>query len=318
MALNIPFIAGFSSDGHLDWYPDRDSRKYNWNDKYIVTLGVDNLRYNDLELSFMLSNRAEFTDQQILMESIELQYHLNNWSITGKSALQGIGKDSFFSQLYVSDANYNRYKFMQTRFNGIEGRYENGAFSTFLALGGNPHNLTMSYLGIQYANPGIRFGVRTDASVRDIHWDGPKIMPSVSALFKNRRIRMQVRIAGNHVFKYNGHPARNEYFANTELQFELCKNIVFVCAAEMQQQEHAPLSCTTLETGVITRIAPLEFIPNTRWQLIDESEVLRIGFLAKYLLSDHNSIGLYFNNLIPDAGHNCLETGLQSSLYFSF
>lgn len=318
MALNIPFIAGFSSDGHLNWYPDRDSRKYNWNDKYIVTLGVDNLRYKDLELSFMLSNRAEFTDQPILLESIELQYHLNNWSITGKSALQGIGKDSFFSQLYVSDANYNRYTYMQTRFNGIEGRYEKGAISTCLALGGNPHNLTMYYLGIQYTVSGFMFGFRTDASVQDIHWDGPHIMPSVSAQYKNRRIRMQTSIAGNHVFEYNEHPSRNEYFANAELQIELGRYVGFVCAAEKQQQEHAPLSSTTLETGVIARIAPLEFIPNTRWQLIDDSEILRIGFLAKYLLSDHNSIGLYFNNLIPDAGHNCLETGLQSSLYFSF
>jgi hypothetical protein len=318
MALNIPFIAGFSSDGHLDWYPSRNSRKHNWNDKYIITLGVDSLRYRDLEFSFTLSNQAEFTDQPMLLENIELKYHLDNWSITGKSAFQGIGEGSFFSQLYVSDANYNRYMYMQTRFNGIEGRYNQDRISTFLGLGGNPHNLAMSYLGIQYSGSGFGFGFRTDASVKDVHWDGPRITPSVFAFYKDKRIRMQTGIAGNHVLKYNKHPARNEYFANAELQVELGRYVGFVCAAERQQQKHAPLSSTTLENGFITRLGSLEFIPNTRWQLIDNSEVLRIGFLAKYLFDGHNSVGLYVNNLIPDAGQKCFETGIQSSLYFTF
>ncbi len=318
MALNIPFIAGFSSDGHLDWYPSRNSRKHNWNDKYIITLGVDSLRYRDLEFSFTLSNQAEFTDQPMLLENIELKYHLDNWSITGKSAFQGIGEGSFFSQLYVSDANYNRYMYMQTRFNGIEGRYNQDRISTFLGLGGNPHNLAMSYLGIQYSGSGFGFGFRTDASVKDVHWDGPRITPSVFAFYKDKRIRMQTGIAGNHVLKYNKHPARNEYFANAELQVELGRYVGFVCAAERQQQKHAPLSSTTLENGFITRLGSLEFIPNTRWQLIDNSEVLRIGFLAKYLFDGHNSVGLYVNNLIPDAGQKCFETGIQSSLFFTF
>ncbi|MGC9362863.1 MAG: hypothetical protein ACP5F3_08040, partial [Candidatus Syntrophosphaera sp.] len=139
-AIEIPFFAGFYSDNHVSYYPERDIREFDWDEKYRLCFGVDSLLFQNMGFGLKLVSQPNFIHQQILIDSLAMSWFQEDFRITGITRPHGRGRGYFFQELYVADPSYNSYLYDQTRFNGLQATWQPANLEYQGGFGGNIHN----------------------------------------------------------------------------------------------------------------------------------------------------------------------------------
>lgn len=317
-AVDIPFYAGFYSTNLVNYYPQREGRTFSWDEKYQLACGVDSLRQGYFGLDLELQSRANFTTQQVLIDRLDLSFRKDKLGLVATSRPQGVGEDYFFQQRYVANADFNRYQYAETRFNGLEVNYTGGKLSPCLGLGGNAHNQALGYAGVKIGGTNLNYSLRLDTSARDTHWTSPQVMPSLSVLYRSQAFEFRSDAAWNHVFPRSDVSSKEEYFGSAELSFRPAELPALRLGIRYLDRDHAPRKSIVLYSAAQQNWGNISLSPGFRWQEIDNVTSWQLDLLSQYQIFPENSIGIFavYEHFTP--GQACYRIGLQSSLRLDF
>lgn len=318
LALDIPFFAEFHSDNRRTEWLDRPGSEIVWNEKYQIALGVDSLRRGDLCFDLRLASRANFCEQQILIDRAALALRLNDFKITALTRPQGVAKGYFHQQLWLAGPDFNRYQYAQTRFNGLELRYTASDWQPAVAIGGNVHTQAAGYLGCQGKVGAADLDLRLDAISRDPHWNLPLIQPSFSLSISHSRLVLRTDAAVKHLFADGGKRSRDEWFAAAELQWKLFPKISAVLGGSYLDQDYAPRDKAGLDLAVRYASERWALTPAINWDRVDGDGLWKASLLGDLKLGEYGTLGLYGSYDRSKTRQSSFTVGLQSSLRADF
>ncbi|MFO8145339.1 MAG: hypothetical protein R6T89_06410 [Candidatus Syntrophosphaera sp.] len=317
-AIDIPFFAGFYSDNHVSYYPDRDIREFDWDEKYRLCFGVDSLRWNNMEFNLKLNSQANFIHQQVLIDSLALSWVNGPYTLSGITRPYGIAYGYFFQQLYVSDPSHNSFLYDQTRFKGLEYGWQPSDMGFQAGLGGNVHNQAMGYVAVSGKNKDLIWMIRLDGKARDTHWTTANITPSVSCSYDADIISLHTDTAFKQVFAHEDRQSHQEFFHISETRLNMKNFPGIVICLDFSRREHAPRRRLGLKAALDLKISGFAIIPAYHYINVDDNDIHQLDCLASWNPRPQISFGVYTSYEYPQEDQSRITLGLQSSLRFDF
>ncbi len=317
-SVEIPFFAGFHSDNHVSYYPEREIREFDWDEKYRLCFGVDDLRYKNFGASLKLSSRANFIQQQVLIDSLELSWIQEDLVISGISRPQGIGSGYFFQQLYVANPAHNAFLYDQTRYNGLQSAWLAPRARFVAGLGGNTHNQAMGYLAASGEKGDLAWFARLDGKTRDIHWTTANFVPSAGISYRTDRFHLRTDMAYKYVFAHEDRQSHQEFFHVSEARLDMKNLPEIILSLVLRNREHSPKRTLEANAGLQFRLSSFALVPAYHYSNCDEAKIHKLDFLASWNPRPQVILGLYSSYEYPQKDQNRFTLGLQSSLRLDF
>ncbi|MBW6514105.1 MAG: hypothetical protein K0B87_05055 [Candidatus Syntrophosphaera sp.] len=313
-ALEVPFFAAFHSDNHAGYHPDRDIRKLDWDERYLLSFGIDDLRWRDFGFGLELTSRPSFIRQQVLIDSLAITWARDSFALAGMTKPQGIGRDYFFQQRFVFDPEYNSYQYAHTRFNGLEFTYLRQETKFQAGVGGNVHNLAMAHLAASGSAKQLRWGLRLDGNARDTHWTTPSFMPTLSVSYLGDDFTLRTDTAYKQVLPQADKPSHQEIFHASEASYVRTGWPKVLLGFQYLERDHAPRHSLGLEAALIFRASQFSLSPAYHYKVVDTIQIHKFDLLSEWNPLPQIRLGAYASHEIPDTHKTLFTLGLQSSL----
>lgn len=218
-SIELPVVFTWDSLNSGYYTKAQTNKEISWNEYYRIGINVDSVDYKQMHLKLKLSNRADFLNNYMELNEIQMTYATHHWSVAAASKPIGYGKHNSLNPYAVIAPADDEYLYQDSRFNGVAVSYKHNNSNLSLDVGGNVQNQTLMSLSAAWGKPNdsLSLSFSTEARAMDSHWRTPVSITALQLKNITPKVKLNSQLA---IGYYPSHDRTKEHFS-TFSQVEL-------------------------------------------------------------------------------------------------
>ena len=321
-ALELPFFIEFRSANEFIHYPQRQDRKYNWDDNYRIRFGIDSLEVGEFSTVLILKSSDNFIKQQVLLDRAELTYHMQMHQFGISSKTLGYGNDYRSNNTYHNDAGFGMPLYKAFRYNGFKYRYGRNEENLSFSLGAMDFDSgTMAleaHKTISSNAMSIQSGIKTELRIKDNFHSRPLALYSANLSLQHKYIDLKADGVLTHYLHYNNNQSMLKLFQVAEITFHPLLTTDIYLSNQYETRAIYPLEKQEYKAGLVQRAGRFSLNPEYEYQQLDQDTMQRFNLLLTYHLHRDIQVAFYFRHSDIQSSELNNVYGIQAHLRRSF
>jgi len=239
-AVDIPVFASAATFNQVSWHPDRPGRELGWDEKYLLSAGIDSLRVAKFGLDMEIRTEESLDCLRPVLKTFLLSWNNGPQWVSMGSQVIGIGEAYSFAHRFVSHYAYDAYLFEPARFNALAYGYHRGMLSMEAALGGNQISRGMLKTDFTLKPHGQELSTGIRATVSDARWHSPSLIVNLGWKLDLEKFSHRTDLMWKQVLAHKDQPARKESAFATEFCYQMLTSTGFSVGGTFAEHEFAP------------------------------------------------------------------------------
>ncbi|MBP7194387.1 MAG: hypothetical protein KBA79_01045 [Candidatus Cloacimonetes bacterium] len=318
LALDIPVFARAATSNQSSWYPDREGRSLDWDEKYLFAVGIDSLRQADFGLDLEIRAEERLDSFHPVIHTFLLSWVKNSHSLELGTQNIGLASAYDFARRFVAYHAYDGWLFEATRLNAVGYGYHHGFLDITARLGGNQISRGIALLGIGLTpyNQEISAGIR--ATVSDSHWHSPSLISNLKLKLDLDAFSHNTDLMMKQVLPHNDRPAREEYALASEIAYRFSPRFSFVAGGLYEEREFAPRRISEFHTALDWSFGKLTLSPCFSSKTLTDSREDSYGALLRWAPLPQVRCDLVYKYETGPYDENRHVFAVQTDLRFDF
>ena len=320
--VDVPLFVDWAANNRINRYPQRETKKTDWNEKYRIAFGIDSLVTHNAQFDLRFKTKDAFTDKEIILDRFRATYYTQNSSLELSSQKIGYGSDYLPSQLDIASGYYDTFLYKEIVFNGMMLQHHRGLFSYGLGVGGNIANQSVvrASVAVDAQVKQVCFGIafRPIGITQDSHWDHPIVVGGLESYLSWGRWDYRSDLAMGYITEYPETIDRYEYFTAHQINTKINRQTTVTLFGSYSQQGYFPTTTTDL-------IACYKYSPN-QWALysileyytVQDVELFKPKLRLEYEFVKGIVVGMDFTQYWLSYNLEADSFGVNTKAYYEF
>lgn len=293
-AVDVPVFAKAVTSNQCGWYPDRIGRTLDWDEKYLLSLGIDSLRVTPFGLDLEIGVNEQLDGYRPVIETFLLSWEKESHRLELGTRKTGLGKGYRFAERFVSYPAYDSHLFENDRFNSVSYIWKQRSLSAGAALGGNQLSRGMAIANLAYKAFGQEIEADLRATVSDSHWRSPSLIANLRLMIDLGDFSQRVDMMLKEVPAYNHRPKRQEHAFATEIVYRFTSSTDIAVGGLYEERESVPRSRSELHTSIQQSIGVFQVSPGFSSVIVDQGGESSYNLLINWKPVPQSDIGLVY------------------------
>ncbi|MDD4309356.1 MAG: hypothetical protein PHO32_03170 [Candidatus Cloacimonetes bacterium] len=284
--IELPIAFHWDSSNLASIAPSQEGKEVSWNEFYRIGIELDSLRWREFSLYCLLQSNPDYISNNLAIDNFQVSYRKTAWQFIAVTKPIGFGKRDKLNPYYIIDPTIHKYRFSESRFNGLGLNYHTTSSQIGASLGGNMQNQATGILNFLWENPdeSITIAASQTAHVMDSHWRSPVMISSGAIEWNTDPLSLNSETAFSHFIGFDRTKAHNSIYNYTELGWKPSTASLIHLSAEYRTLEPASYLQQQYQLSFNNNIGCISITPGCLMDIYRNEEFYQANLLVNWFL----------------------------------